>query len=76
MPVRGIYDRNGEALGTLNGDRIYDLNGEQTGVVRGRVVYDLQGERRWWIDGDALLDRRANVIGYLTDPVWDEGERV
>ncbi|MBN1201907.1 MAG: hypothetical protein JXJ20_08645 [Anaerolineae bacterium] len=69
MSTRGIYNRAGEPFGYLEGSRTYDLNGNQTGVVREQVIYDMDGNRRWQLDGDAVLDPRGNVIGYL-------GERV
>jgi hypothetical protein len=69
MSVRGIYNRDGEPMGYVEGNRTYDLNGNQTGTVRGRVVLDLNGERHWLIDRDALLDLRQNVIGYLGESV-------
>ena len=72
MLRRGIYDRDGEIFGYLDGERIYDLNGNQTGIGRGQVVYDLEENRRWLLDGDALLDPRGNVVGYLGDNVTDE----
>ena len=67
--MRGMYNRDGELFGYLQGSRIYDLDGVQTGVVRGRVIFDMNGDRRLRIDGDALLDIRYNVVGYLGDRV-------
>jgi hypothetical protein len=69
METRGIYDREGELFASIQGTRVYDLNGDLVGEVRGRIVVDLRDERRWMIDGDALLDLHANVIGYLGTPV-------
>jgi len=69
MSTRGIYNREGELFGYLEGTRTYDLDGNLTGEVRGHTVYDLNDERHWVIDGDALLDPHGNVLGYL-------GERV
>lgn len=65
MSTRGVYDRQGEALGYLSGSRMYDLDGNLSGELRGSVIYDTDGERRWILDRDALLDLRGNVIGYL-----------
>lgn len=69
MTTQGVYNRDGEALGYLQGTRLYDLNGTLIGELRGAVIYDQHGERHWLIDRDAVLDLRGNVIGYL-------GERV
>lgn len=69
MTIRGLYDRDGEAFGYLDGDKVYDLDGNLTGLLEGRVVYDLAENRKWLIDGDALLDLRGTVIGYLSDRV-------
>ena len=33
MTTQGIYDRNGEALGYLQGTRLYDLNGTRIGEL-------------------------------------------
>ena len=65
MSTRGLYDRSGEVFGYLDGTRVFDLDSRQIGELRGRVIYDLDDERRWLVDGDALLDLRGNVIGYL-----------
>ncbi len=67
---RGIYNREGEQLGYLDGTRVYDLVGEWIGEWRGNTIYDRDGERRWWVDRDALLDLHGSVIGYLgeTEP--------
>ena len=69
MTTRGLYNRDGEVFGYLQGSRVYDLQGNQTGEMRDRTIYDLDGTRRWLIDGDALLDLRGNVIGYLGENV-------
>ena len=68
MSSRGLYDRSGEVFGYLDGTRVFDLDSRQIGELRGRVIYDLEDERRWLVDGDALLDLRGNVIGYLGEP--------
>jgi hypothetical protein len=65
MTTRGIYDRNGELLAYLEVTRVSDPDGRPVGELRGRVIVDLDGERRWLVEGDALLDLRGNVIGYL-----------
>jgi hypothetical protein len=72
MSVRGIYNRDGEPMGYVEGNRTYDLNGNQTGTVRGRVVLDLNGDRRWVIDRDAVLNLRHNVIGYLGESIHQD----
>ncbi len=69
MTTRGIYNRDGEVFGYLQGSRTYDLEGNQTGTVHGQIVYDLDGKRRWLIHRDALLDWRGNVIGYLGEAI-------
>jgi hypothetical protein len=76
MSTRGMYDRGGELFGYLEVTRVYDLDGQQIGELRGRVIYDQEDERRWLVDGDALLDLRGNVIGYLgeRDPHDEDGE--
>jgi hypothetical protein len=65
MSTRGLYDRSGEVFAYLDGTRVYDLDSRQIGELRGQVIYDLDDERHWLVDGDALLDLRGNVIGYL-----------
>ena len=40
-------------------------------TVEGQVVYDLDGGRQWLLDGDALLDLKGNVVGYLGAPLSD-----
>lgn len=65
MTTRGIYDRNGELLAYLEISRVSDPEGRPIGELRGRVIVDLDGERRWLVEGDALLDLRGNVVGYL-----------
>ena len=65
MSTRGIYDRDGEVFGYLDGTRVYDLDSRQIGELRGRAIYDLNDERRWLVESDALLDLRGHVIGYL-----------
>lgn len=72
MTRMGIFDRNGERLGYLEGDHVYDVEGMHTGVLREGVIYDLQETRRWLVDGHALTDLQGNVIGYLGDSVPDE----
>lgn len=69
MYKRGIYNRDGELLGYLEGTRIYNTQDDLTGTLHDQTVFDLDGERRWLIDGDAVLDLHSRVIGYL-------GERV
>ncbi len=69
MDTRGIYNREGESLGYLAGTRLYDIEGVFSGELRGQTIVDTNGERRWMIDGDALLDLRGNVIGYLGQPL-------
>lgn len=71
MRTRGVYNRDGEALGYLTGTRLYDLEGIFSGELRGRTIVDTNGERRWQVDRDALLDLRGNVIGYLGQPPSD-----
>lgn len=72
MSTRGIFDRNGEVLGYLAGNRLYDNQDNESGELRGSVILDLNGERRWLVDRDALLDLRGNVIGYLGQQVPDD----
>jgi hypothetical protein len=69
MSTRGIYDRDGELFGYIDGQHIYNLSGQRTGTLRGQVIYDLDDDRRWLLDRDALLDLRGHVIGYLGQPV-------
>jgi len=72
MTRMGIFDRNGERLGYLEGDHVYDVEGMHTGVLREGEIYDLQETRRWLVDGHAVTDLQGNVIGYLGDGVRDE----
>ena len=72
MPTRGIHDRDGELFCFVEGTRLYNLDGERIGELVGRTVMDTDGKRRWVIDGDALLDLRGNVIGYLGQPVRED----
>ncbi|MBI5957608.1 MAG: hypothetical protein HY866_02665 [Chloroflexi bacterium] len=65
MSTRGMYDRDGELFGYIDGVRVYNRQGDLIGEMRGQAIYDLQEERRWLLDRDALLDLRGNVIGYL-----------
>jgi hypothetical protein len=60
-----IHDRSGELLAYLEISRVSDPEGRPIGELRGHVIVDLDGERRWLVEGDALLDLRGNVIGYL-----------
>lgn len=69
MTRRGVYDRMGELIGYVEGARLFDRDGALTGAIRGRTVYDLADRRQWLLDGDAVLDLRGNVIGYLGEPV-------
>jgi len=69
MIKRGVYNREGELLGYVEGAAVYDRDGVQTGRIDGRTVVDLDGNRRWLLDGDAVLDMRGNVIGYMGDEV-------
>ncbi|NDJ77721.1 MAG: hypothetical protein GYB65_15825 [Chloroflexi bacterium] len=69
MNTRGIYDRDGEVFGYVAGNQVFTLEGVLTGVIRDRVIYDLENERRWQIDGDALVNIRGEVEGYLGAPV-------
>jgi hypothetical protein len=68
MTQQGIYDRQGERLGYLDGLRVYDLNDNWIGDRRGDTIYDREGDRHWRLHHDALLDLRGNVIGYLGTP--------
>ena len=34
MTRQGVFDRNGERLGYVEGDRLYDVEGIQTGLLR------------------------------------------
>ncbi|HMM29216.1 MAG: 4-fold beta flower protein [Chloroflexota bacterium] len=72
MTRQGVFDRNGERLGYVEGDRLYDVEGIQTGLLRDGVIYDLQETRRWLLDGHALTDLDGTVIGYLGDGVRDD----
>lgn len=72
MARMGIFDRNGERLGYLEGDYVYDIEGVHTGLLRDGVVYDLNETRRWLIDGHAVTDLQGSVIGYLGDGVRDD----
>jgi hypothetical protein len=65
MIRRGLYTRDGEQLGYLEGSRVYDLQDIWIGELRGNTIYDRDGDRHWLVDRDALLDLRGNVIGYL-----------
>ena len=65
MLQRGIYTRDGELFGYVDGNRTFNLNGQLTGIIRGRTVYDMDDERRWLLDRDAVLDLRGNIVGYL-----------
>jgi hypothetical protein len=69
MIKRGVYSRDGELIGYVEGFVLYDPEGQKTGRIEGRVVYDLNDNRRWLLDRDAVLDLRAHVIGYLGEPV-------
>ncbi|MBN1680303.1 MAG: hypothetical protein JW966_08415 [Anaerolineae bacterium] len=69
MTTRGIYNRDGDVFGYVEGIRTYDLNGKQTGVVRDQVIYDTDGNAHWRLSGDAILDNQGTVIGYLGEPV-------
>ena len=64
MIRRGLYNREGERLGYLEGSRVYDLHDVWIGDLRGNAIYDRDGERHWLVDRDALLDLRGHVIGY------------
>lgn len=68
MFTRGVYNRDGEALGYFVGDRLYDPEGTWVGTRHGHTIYDRDGERRWLIDRDGVLDLQGQVIGYLGAP--------
>lgn len=72
MTRRGIYNRDGELIAYLDGTRVYNLNDEWIGEQRGRSVIDRAGERRWLMDGDAVLDLRGNVLGYVGASARDD----
>lgn len=72
MATQGVFDRNGEVLGYLSGNRLYDTESNLAGERRGNVIVDRAGERRWLVDRDALLDLRGNVIGYLGQSVPED----
>lgn len=72
MIRRGIYNRDGEQIAYLAGSRVYNPNDEWIGDLRGRTVVDRSGERRWLIDGDAVLDLRGNVLGYMGEATPDD----
>jgi hypothetical protein len=75
MSARGIYNKDGEIIGYLEGTRVFDVNQIEIGVIQGRTVYDRVGDRHWLLDGDAVLDLRGNVIGYLGQPTPDDSSQ-
>ena len=65
MTARGIYDKNGELFGYLDGSEVYDLNDTRTGFFRDGAIYAENGEIQWIVRGDGLYDLKGESVGYL-----------
>ena len=65
ITTRGMFNKDGELFGYLEGTTIFDLDDNQVGTIRDGVAYAQGGRAQWIIQDDGIFTLKGESIGYL-----------
>ncbi|MBE2221753.1 MAG: hypothetical protein IAF02_09445 [Anaerolineae bacterium] len=64
--MRSLTDKKGEQFAYLENNVLYDMDGVATGSLEGDFIVDLVGNRVWRVIGDGVYTKdSAESIGFL-----------
>lgn len=60
-----IFDRDGECVGWLDGDRVVDRGSRRVAWVDDDAVFDASGRQLGWLDEGFFRDRRGHAVAFV-----------